>query len=919
MMKKWISFTLAIALMASMVYQGSSASFSIAEPNLSITSSISKADYEVNQTGEINYTIVPSGGVENELRSPAEIVLVLDTSGSMAYDIKGYSNTSNGYVGWNWNGVSWKYDFTQNPDKMSVMKDKAKAFVDFMSNAENGISGDRIKLVTFSTNAVDRGVFFFNKASNQSDSYESLKSIINGLQASGGTNYEASLNMAYSHLNGISSNNESIIFLSDGQPTYYLDQYGNRQGTGSSLIPSGEITQLISDTNTFRATNGKIHTISFGNTTEHHKIMSDMSGLNGIATTPSTANSLNSAFSRIAQAITSKSLTNNKITGRLPAGMTIDSSRIRKNADNLDSIDGIHPFAIDAQGNFTISLKDVEFKPDQQPDPNGFTLALPFKMTARGTYTVTSTLTYVNTGNQIASKNDTGHTVNCVEVLAPTITQNPSVNTKAKSVSVDINFVGNPSKMYYAEVPLNDPQPPIGSAVYKQHLGSAVKSLALTENKTIYAYSVDSKGNLTINSRIVSHNVTNVDRETTVQISGPVQSNQTSVSGTGEAGATVTLKVGNDIFENIKIDDNGNFVVDIKTKRPVGTVIEAVATDSAGNTATDTETVVDTIAPTVTINEITNQDNDSTKKANGKTEAGATVKIIVKDVDTKVETSYPSVVADSEGNYSVTIGTQKVGNIVTAVAIDAANNISVPASTTVIDKIPPQITLNPLDADDTSVTGKTEANIAVVIKIGDKVFGPKTSGSDGTFSFTIEKQLPGTDIIGQATDAAGNVGTATVQVATAIVVPTIRGITAASATGDKGYIQVIQKGSFIQNIRFKNDEAKKQKLTLSYAQAEALFGITSTDGAIVKASPTNAAVDGTTTYDFKVKKNSETKTIELESLIAIPMNSHGYTMKVLVKLGSTPLGKYTVSMEGKAAAPSGGKLIIDVIKNTKIK
>ncbi|MGV8584369.1 Ig-like domain-containing protein, partial [Pseudomonas aeruginosa] len=75
-------------------------------------------------------------------------------------------------------------------------------------------------------------------------------------------------------------------------------------------------------------------------------------------------------------------------------------------------------------------------------------------------------------------------------------------------------------------------------------------------------------------------------------------SNGTTLSGTAEPGATVTLTDGNgNPIGQATADGSGNWTVTPSTPLANGTVINAVAQDAAGNTRAPASLSVDTIAP----------------------------------------------------------------------------------------------------------------------------------------------------------------------------------------------------------------------------------------------------------------------------------------------------------------------------------
>lgn len=292
----------------------------------------------------------------------------------------------------------------------------------------------------------------------------------------------------------------------------------------------------------------------------------------------------------------------------------------------------------------------------------------------------------------------------------------------------------------------------------------------------------------------------------------------------------------------------------------------------------------------------------------GKAEPGAKITLKINDI------AYPgSVTVDSSGNYSFPITKQSIGARIVVTATDSYNNLA--TAETVVKDGTTFITLNAVTSGDTSVSGTTEPYNDVAIIIDGVTIKEGKANATGSFTIQIPKQPDGKEITGKATDAYSNVAVHSVIVETPVVVPP-GGISANDLVGDKGFILVIQKSSYVQSINFHNDSYAKQRITLSYADAIALFDITSTEGAIVTAKPVNSAISQS--YTFVVKKNTANHTITLESVEKIPVVENGYSIQIVVKTGATNLGKYTIHMLDKDGN-NGSKLIVNVIKNTKIK
>ncbi|WP_237712974.1 Ig-like domain-containing protein [Serratia sp. M24T3] len=216
--------------------------------------------------------------------------------------------------------------------------------------------------------------------------------------------------------------------------------------------------------------------------------------------------------------------------------------------------------------------------------------------------------------------------------------------------------------------------------------------------------------------------------------------------------------------------------------------LSVTVTDPAGNTsaATNFPITVDTVAPTastlVITNDVTNtvvpnggSTNDTTPTLSGVAEGGSTVKVYDNGVLLGTTT------AAANGAWSFTTGVLATGSHpLTVTATDAAGNVgAATAATVVIDTTAPApVTLtasnndgstpvaianNGITNDSTpALSGTAEAGSLVTISEGTTVLGTVTAGTNGAWSFTTATLANGAHTFSAtATDAAGNVSTAT--------------------------------------------------------------------------------------------------------------------------------------------------------------
>lgn len=209
--------------------------------NLSATPNPAKVGEDILVSGKI----VPE---DFETTSqPKEIVLVLDTSGSMSDKIvleEKCTEERGEYWVWDLWPIRGHYEYdycsvhktsgehnkTVSSTKMEELKKAAKSFIEAMQ----GVPNLKIGIIKYASDAT---ILSDLKIANDS----SLITAINGLNANGGTNIREGLRKATYLLDkGNNNANKTVVLMTDGNPTYYskYDKLDNtnpsRYGTGNS-------------------------------------------------------------------------------------------------------------------------------------------------------------------------------------------------------------------------------------------------------------------------------------------------------------------------------------------------------------------------------------------------------------------------------------------------------------------------------------------------------------------------------------------------------------------------------------------------------------------------------------------------------------------------------------------------------------
>ncbi|MCO2537383.1 BapA prefix-like domain-containing protein [Pseudomonas aeruginosa] len=225
-------------------------------------------------------------------------------------------------------------------------------------------------------------------------------------------------------------------------------------------------------------------------------------------------------------------------------------------------------------------------------------------------------------------------------------------------------------------------------------------------------------------------------------------SNGTTLSGTAEPGATVTLTDGNgNPIGQVTADGSGNWTFTPSTPLPNGTVVNATATDPSGNASSPASVTVDAVAPATPV---VNPSNGTT--LSGTAEPGATVTLTDGNGN-----PIGQVTADGSGNWSFTPTTPLPnGTVVNATATDASGNTSAGSSVTVDSVAPATPVINPSNGTTLSGTAEPGATVTLTDGSGNPI-GQVTADGSGNWSFTPSTPLAdGTVVNATATDPAGN-------------------------------------------------------------------------------------------------------------------------------------------------------------------
>ncbi|MBC1492110.1 hypothetical protein HCI99_09710 [Listeria booriae] len=233
-----------------------------------------------------------------------------------------------------------------------------------------------------------------------------------------------------------------------------------------------------------------------------------------------------------------------------------------------------------------------------------------------------------------------------------------------------------------------------------------------------------------------------------------VTNTSTRVTGTGDPGNTITIKVktgDSSISYGGTIDDFGEFSVNIDTPE-AGAIVEAIAKDSSNTLSQKaTKTVLDVIAPDApSVNAV--KDTDTVISGTGEANCDVAVKLPSGGI---IEGR-----TNSEGAFSITIPKQAIGAHIEVSLTDEAGNKGAATTVTVQADTLANPTVNRVSNQDTKVTGTGVAGATVTVKANNMTY-TGTVQTDGTYEVTVPKLAAGTNVAVEQTKAGKTSGSVT--------------------------------------------------------------------------------------------------------------------------------------------------------------
>ncbi|BDM21042.1 BapA prefix-like domain-containing protein [Pseudomonas sp. LRP2-20] len=229
------------------------------------------------------------------------------------------------------------------------------------------------------------------------------------------------------------------------------------------------------------------------------------------------------------------------------------------------------------------------------------------------------------------------------------------------------------------------------------------------------------------------------------------------LSGTGEAGATVTVRdASGNVLGSGLVNGAGAFSINLNSAQLNGQVLSLSQADTALNVSgTTSYTAPDTQAPLAPTNLVI---NGAGTLLTGNGEPGATV--TVQGPGGQVG----SAIVQSDGTFNITLtSAQNNGQALVVRQTDAADNASGSTGITAPDTTPPVAPVATINTNGTTVSGTGEAGSTVTVRnSAGTVLGTATVASNGQYTVSLSAaQINFQALSVTLTDAAGNTSSAT--------------------------------------------------------------------------------------------------------------------------------------------------------------
>lgn len=306
-----------------------------------------------NEDGTYDLSLTVTGATElSETKTSANVIVVQDVSGSMKSKVYTYSLEKTEKYDWdgtygmvdgepvklerNWGffGLgAYNYYLDANGKEVKytgdmyhkVGKETGKTRLDVAKEALNSLAD---QLIASDDSTIKLSLETFSDRGNTPSQYytggqaSDFKDAVNGLRAKGGTNWVDALTKANEKAKEDPNTPTYVIFLSDGEPTYGRDRWGNRTGDGTAYEEEF-FNNAVDEANKRPSNVAGLFTVYTGSEAEQRMNSFAQKTTGGSAFDGTDSEKLNAAFANIIQTITkSASYKDVKIVDKLSEYVT---------------------------------------------------------------------------------------------------------------------------------------------------------------------------------------------------------------------------------------------------------------------------------------------------------------------------------------------------------------------------------------------------------------------------------------------------------------------------------------------------------------------------------------------------------------------------------------------------------------------
>ncbi|USU10010.1 Ig-like domain-containing protein [Sphingomonadaceae bacterium OTU29MARTA1] len=397
---------------------------------------------------------------------------------------------------------------------------------------------------------------------------------------------------------------------------------------------------------------------------------------------------------------------------------------------------------------------------------------------ADGTYTATLSPTQANGGSlSVVQADAAGNVSPAVTLAAPDITAPAAPSAAIDATGVAVTGRGEAG----ATVTIRDGSGAvIGTAVVAVD-GTYTATLSPTQANggSLSVVQADTAGNVSPAATLAAPDIT-----APAAPSAAIDATGTTVTGRGEAGATVTIRDASGVVVgSAVVTAEGGYVVALSPPQANGGTLTIGQTDPAGNDSPG----ITIAAPDVTAPGAPVATLDATGTiVSGLGEPGA--RVVVRDAG---GADIGSATVGPQGSYTIVLATPQVNSQALGVTqVDAAGNVSAATPITAPDLTAPPAPVATVSADGTSVSGTGEAGATITVRDPlAAVIGTAVVGADGTYVVTLSTARTDGELLSvRQVDAAGNASPVVTVAAPDLIVDTAPDAPTAAVAADGGAV-----------------------------------------------------------------------------------------------------------------------------------